>query len=248
VTVAVERAQPYIVLNGRLRGQLATLGAERVLVIGYFASGRCGVVVGDFSISWRKAAPGPGYVELNPIEGVPVYADRRLLDVLRRSNPELWPGGLFSRGTPSIRLALPEQWIAFLDGPIVMLRRGGPVTAASLSAAHRPSIELLWFEDCPNHAAARQMLIELVPIHAPGAVVRIIDATDPTVAASHRFPGSPTIRVDGVDIDPGFVDPGDYTPRCRLYQTSEGLRGLPEPAWIEAALRSAIDRRGSAPS
>jgi len=63
------------------------------------------------------------------------------------------------------------------------------VTAASLSAANRPSIELLWFEDCPNHAAARQMLIELVPIHALGAIVRIIDATDPTVAASHRFPG-----------------------------------------------------------
>ena len=122
------------------------------------------------------------------------------------------------------------------------------MTATSLSAAHRPSIELLWFEDCPNHAAARQMLIELVPIHAPGSVVRIIDATEPTVAASHRFPGSPTIRVDGVDIDPAFVEPGDYTPRCRLYQTSEGLRGLPEPAWIEAALRSAIDRRGSAPS
>lgn len=122
------------------------------------------------------------------------------------------------------------------------------MTASSISAAHRPSIELLWFEDCPNHAAARQMLDELVPIHAPGAVVRIIDATDPTVAASHRFPGSPTIRVDGVDIDPGFVDPGDYTPRCRLYQTSEGLRGSPEPAWIEAALRSAIDRHGSAPS
>ena len=58
----------------------------------------------------------------------------------------------------------------------------------------------------------------------------------------------PSIRVDGLDIDPGFVDPGDYTPRCRLYRTSEGLRGLPEPAWIEAAPRSAIDRRVSAPS
>ena len=34
-----------------------------------------------------------------------------------------------------------------------------------------------------------RLLIELVPIHAPGAVVRIIDATDPTVAACHRFPG-----------------------------------------------------------
>ena len=126
MTVDVERAQPSIVLNGRLRGQLATIAAGRVLVIGYFASRRCAVVVGDFSISWRKAAPGPGYVELTPIEGVPVYADRRLLDVLRRSDPELRPGGLFSRGTPSIRLALPEQWIAFLEGPTAMARREAP--------------------------------------------------------------------------------------------------------------------------
>jgi len=121
------------------------------------------------------------------------------------------------------------------------------VTAPSLGAVQRPSIELLWFVDCPNHTAARQMLIELVPIHAPGAVIRIIDATDPTVAASHRFPGSPTIRVDGVDIEPGFVDPGDYSPRCRLYRTSQGLRGLPEPVWIEAALRRAIGRHASRP-
>ena len=126
MTTELERAQLSIVLNGQLRGQLATIAAGRVLVIGYFASRRCAVVVGDFSISWRKAAPGPGYVELTPIEGVLVYADRRLLDVLRRSNPELWPGGLFSRGTPSIRLALPEQWIAFLEGPTVMMRREAP--------------------------------------------------------------------------------------------------------------------------
>jgi len=126
VTVAVEHAQPTIALNGQLLGQLATLGAGRMLVIGYFASWRCGVVVGDFSISWRKAAPGPGYVELTAIESVPVYADQRLLDVLRRSMPELWPGGMFRRGTPSIRLARPEYWIAFLDGPTVMLRRGAP--------------------------------------------------------------------------------------------------------------------------
>lgn len=126
MTVDVEGAQPSIVLNGQLRGQLATLSAGRVLLIGYFASRRCGVVVGDFSISWRKAAPGPGYVELTPIEGVPVYADHGLLQVLRRSNPELWPGGLFSGGTPSIRLARPEQWIAFLDGPTVMVRREVP--------------------------------------------------------------------------------------------------------------------------
>lgn len=44
-------------------------------------------------------------------------------------------------------------------------------------------------------------------------------------AASVRFPGSPTIRINGRDVDPGYVDSGDYTPRCRLYRTSDGLPG-----------------------
>ncbi|HEX5466047.1 MAG TPA: hypothetical protein VFW92_05150 [Candidatus Limnocylindrales bacterium] len=74
---------------------------------------------------------------------------------------------------------------------------------------------------------------------APGTPVRSIDATDPLVAAAYRFPGSPTIRIDGRDVDPSFSDPGDYTPRCRLYRTAAGLRGLPERAWLVAALTSA---------
>lgn len=64
-----------------------------------------------------------------------------------------------------------------------------------------------------------------------------------------RFPGSPTIRIDGRDVDPTYVDPGDYTPRCRLYRTSEGLRGLPECRWIEDALRGpASDPDGVPPT
>jgi hypothetical protein len=97
--------------------------------------------------------------------------------------------------------------------------------------------ELLWFSDCANHPAARAMLEEVIADVAPGTSIRDIDATDPATAANQRFPGSPTIRVDGRDVDPGYVDPGDYTPRCRLYRTSDGLRGLPERSWIEDALR-----------
>jgi hypothetical protein len=100
-----------------------------------------------------------------------------------------------------------------------------------------PTVDLLWFSDCPNYPAARAMLEEVIAEVAPGTPIRDIDATDPSTAASVRFPGSPTIRVNGRDIDPGHVDPGDYTPRCRLYRTSDGLRGLPERGWIEAALR-----------
>ncbi len=105
----------------------------------------------------------------------------------------------------------------------------GPVTTHD--------IELLWFSDCPNHDQARRLLQEVVADLAPGTPIRDIDATDPGVARAHRFPGSPTIRIDGRDVDPAFRDPGDYTPRCRIYWTAAGPRGVPERGWIEAALR-----------
>ena len=104
-----------------------------------------------------------------------------------------------------------------------------------------PHVELLWFQDCPNHPAARAMLRELLDGLAPGTTIHDIDASDPGVAERYRFPGSPTIRIDGRDVDPSFHDPGDYTPRCRLYWTAEGLRGLPERGWVESALRSSIE-------
>jgi hypothetical protein len=109
-------------------------------------------------------------------------------------------------------------------------------------------VELLWFSGCPNHVAARTLLHELLDEIAPGTDVRDIDASDPTVAERLRFPGSPTIRVNGDDVVPGFRDPGDYTPRCRVFHTPEGLRGVPDRSWIEAALlraRSAAEDRSS---
>jgi hypothetical protein len=107
----------------------------------------------------------------------------------------------------------------------------------SRTAVVTRTVELLWFADCPNHPAARAILEEVIADVAPGTPIRDIDATDPATAAGLRFPGSPTIRVNGRDVDPGYVDLGDYTPRCRLYRTADGLRGLPERSWIEHALR-----------
>ena len=100
------------------------------------------------------------------------------------------------------------------------------------------AVELLWFQGCANHPAARLMLEEVIGEVAPGTPIKDVDATDPVVAQRLRFPGSPTIRIDGRDIDPSFTDPGDYTPRCRLYRTSSGLKGLPDRGWIADALDS----------
>ena len=55
-----------------------------------------------------------------------------------------------------------------------------------------------------------------------------------------KFAGSPTIRAEGIDVEPGHQDATEFTLRSRLYPTSEGLRALPNPAWIEAALDRAL--------
>ncbi|HEY3339502.1 MAG TPA: hypothetical protein VGK18_13445 [Propionicimonas sp.] len=101
--------------------------------------------------------------------------------------------------------------------------------------SHR--VQFLYFDDCPNHVLARSLLDEVIRDLVPGTPVEAVNATEPEIATAHRFPGSPTIRVDGQDVMPGFVDPGDYTPRCRVFPTAAGLRGVPPREWIEDALR-----------
>jgi len=100
-------------------------------------------------------------------------------------------------------------------------------------------IELLWFHGCPNHEAARAMIDEAVTELWTEARVITIEVPDEEAGERTRFPGSPTIRVDGIDIDPGFEDCEDCTPRCRVYATSAGLRGLPEREWLMTVLRAA---------
>ena len=103
------------------------------------------------------------------------------------------------------------------------------------------SVELLWFEGCPNHAAAEAMLSEVLAAAGVTAPIERIEVIDEQTGRSLCFPGSPTIRIDGRDVDPSN-DPctcEDCAPRCRLYATADGLRGLPERRWVEAAVRSA---------
>lgn len=97
-------------------------------------------------------------------------------------------------------------------------------------------VDLLWFEGCPNHQSARALIDGVVAELPIRFDIRSIEIADNRLAARFRFPGSPTIRVDGVDIEPGFAGCDDCTPRCRVYQTSAGLRGLPERSWLVAAL------------
>jgi hypothetical protein len=58
----------------------------------------------------------------------------------------------------------------------------------------------------------------------------------PEDAVRHRFIGSPSVRVNGEDIEQQHVD-RVYSLACRVYRHDGGFSGVPPKALIQAAVR-----------
>jgi hypothetical protein len=98
------------------------------------------------------------------------------------------------------------------------------------------TIELLYFDGCPNHTRLLPDLPELLRRAGIPEQIQLRVIPDDDAAERERFLGSPTVRVDGRDVEPGADDRRDYGVKCRLYRTPAGLRGTPPDDWILAAL------------
>jgi hypothetical protein len=88
-------------------------------------------------------------------------------------------------------------------------------------------VEVLFLPGCPKYqAAARSVHEALVRSGASEEIelTRIATAED---AERRRFLGSPTVRVDGRDVDPGAGDRDDFGLKCRLYRSAAGTAGAP---------------------
>ena len=97
-------------------------------------------------------------------------------------------------------------------------------------------IEVLYFDGCPNHERLLEHLPGLLERAGVEAEIFLHNVADDERAQREQFLGSPTIRVDGRDIDPGAASREDYGLKCRIYQTPAGLSGLPPDQWILDAL------------
>ena len=121
--MVVPRSQISLGVEPTLRRSLAQIANGRVLVIDYFASRRCSVVIGDLTGDFENAPPSPGFVELASIDGVRVFAEARLLAVLGDAGSTLRLGGLPFARHVAVELDRPERWIDFLEGPGVLARK-----------------------------------------------------------------------------------------------------------------------------
>jgi hypothetical protein len=109
-------------------------------------------------------------------------------------------------------------------------------------ARPRPLVEVLAIPGCPNRAGAIALAERVCDHLGSAAKVRVIDIPDQPAADQARFLGSPTIRVDGHDIEPDAERHQEYVHACRLYQVGHSLRGLPDEDWLRQALRTAEAR------
>src|ERR671911_2518270 len=96
-------------------------------------------------------------------------------------------------------------------------------------------VEVLHFDGCPTYRTAEKTLRAVLALGGAEAVVELVAVNTDEEARRLRFPGSPTIRVDGEDLFP-VPDRARYALGCRMYVTPEGPKGSPTAEMIEEAL------------
>ena len=98
-------------------------------------------------------------------------------------------------------------------------------------------VNFLYYEECPSYDLALERLREVMAEEGIPGEVEVVKVETEEQAHQLRFVGSPTIRIDGQDIDP----PSDprYALTCRVYHLEDNrISALPSKDMIRRALRS----------
>jgi len=100
-------------------------------------------------------------------------------------------------------------------------------------------IDFLYWEGCPSHEEALHRLRAVLAEEGIAAEVRVIHVGTEELARALAFPGSPTIRVEGRDVQP-HTAAADGRLTCRLYFLDDGRPSpLPSAEMLRRAVRAA---------
>ncbi len=103
----------------------------------------------------------------------------------------------------------------------------------------QPRVDVLYFEGCPNHEQARAIVERVAADMSVTPEIHLVEVPDAEAAPEMRFLGSPSIRVDGRDVEPGADERESFVFACRVYRAERGFTGQPEERWIREALAEA---------
>jgi hypothetical protein len=96
-------------------------------------------------------------------------------------------------------------------------------------------IEVFYFAGCPSYPPTVERIRNLIREENLAGQVRSIEVPNFETARRWRFLGSPTVRVNGIDIEPSAITDVRDGVCCRTY----GTVGVPSVDLIRRALRTA---------
>ena len=100
-------------------------------------------------------------------------------------------------------------------------------------------IDVLWWEGCPSHPETLEDLNRILEEEGAEAQVEMIEIETDEQAQAERFPGSPTIRIDGDDALPA-PEGEPFSLTCRVYRLRDGrVSATPDPEDLREAVRRA---------
>ncbi len=103
-------------------------------------------------------------------------------------------------------------------------------------------VEILYFSGCPNHPAAVELVREALQSEGVATEMIVVEVKDAATARSVGFLGSPTIRIDGRDVEAAARSARGFGLTCRTYTVDGRRSGVPPAEWIRAAVREAKER------
>ena len=97
-------------------------------------------------------------------------------------------------------------------------------------------VEVLYFTGCPNHLPTVERVRDTLHRMGLRHDVREIEVDTYERAEASRFLGSPSVRINGVDIEPSARDAKTFRLICRTYVDGATRTGLPSRELISAAI------------
>ena len=101
-------------------------------------------------------------------------------------------------------------------------------------------IEVLYFEGCPSHPPTMRMVREVLDSLDRNDEIHQVEIRSRAEAEAMRFVGSPSIRINGSDIEPRARTATVFGLSCRTYVHGSQHSGVPSRELLRDAIIEAI--------
>src|SRR5216683_7826448 len=102
------------------------------------------------------------------------------------------------------------------------------------------NIEVLYFEGCPNHLPAVERIRETLKSLGLEEEIHQVVVHTPADAEAQAFVGSPSIRINGADIEPWARTAKTFGLSCRTYPDGSDRSGVPSRELLRRAISEGI--------